>query len=142
MLALMHDVGKIGIPTAVLNKPGKLSDEEFELIRKHSKMGAAILKNIENDPKFELVAMHHHEKYDGTGYPSGLKGEDIPEEARIVAVADAYDAMSSDRSYRSHLTQEMIIKELENGKGTQFDPKFAEIMLSIVGEDKEYRFRG
>ena len=81
MIALMHDVGKIGIPTAVLNKPGKLTAEEFELIKKHSNMGAAILKNIENDPRFEQVAMHHHEKYDGTGYPSGLKGEEISEEA-------------------------------------------------------------
>ena len=142
MLALLHDVGKIGIPTAVLNKPGTLSDDEFELIKKHSDMGAAILRNIENDPKFELVAKHHHERYDGTGYPSGIKGDAIPEEARIVAVADAYDAMSSDRSYREHLSQEMIINELQNGKGTQFDPKFAEIMLSIVAEDKEYRFRG
>jgi putative two-component system response regulator len=105
-------------------------------------MGAAILKNIESDPKFELCAMHHHERYDGTGYPSGLKGDEIPEEARIIAVADAYDAMSSDRSYRTHLTQEMIKDELRMGMGTQFDPKLAEIMLEIVEEDKDYKFRG
>ena len=142
MIALLHDVGKIGIPNTVLNKPGKLTPEEYEMIKKHSLMGASILKNIENDPKFELGAKHHHERYDGTGYPSGLKGEAIPEEARIIAIADAYDAMSSDRSYRTHLTQEMIKDEIRFGMGTQFDPKFAEIMLEIVEEDKEYRFRG
>ena len=142
MMGLLHDVGKIGIPITVLNKPGELTEEEFELIKKHSQMGAAILKNIEANPKFELCAKHHHERFDGTGYPSGLKGEDIPEEARIIAVADAYDAMSSDRSYRAHLTQEKIADELKEGMGTQFDPKFAEIMLSIVEEDKEFRYRG
>ena len=105
-------------------------------------MGASILKNIENNPKFEQCAMYHHERYDGSGYPSGLKGTEIPEEARIIAVADAYDAMSSDRSYRSHLTQDEIKNELELGMGTQFDPKFAGIMLAIVEEDKEYRYRG
>lgn len=142
MLGLLHDVGKIGIPDGVLNKPGRLTDEEFAQIKKHSAMGASILKNIENDPKFEQCAMYHHERYDGSGYPSGLKGTEIPEEARIIAVADAYDAMSSDRSYRSHLSQDEIKSELELGMGTQFDPKFAGIMLAIVEEDKEYRYRG
>ena len=86
--------------------------------------------------------MHHHERYDGTGYPSGLKGDAIPEEARIIAVADANDAMSSDRSYRTHLTQEMIKDEIRLGTGSQFDPKFAEIMLEIIEEDTDYKFRG
>ncbi len=142
MLGLLHDVGKIGIPNGLLNKPGTLTDDEFAQIRKHSAMGASILKNIENDPKFEQCAMYHHERYDGTGYPAGLKGTEIPEEARIIAVADAYDAMSSDRSYRSHLTQDEIKNELELGMGTQFDPRFAGVMLAIVEEDKEYRYRG
>ena len=142
VLALLHDVGKIGIPDGILNKPSTLTDEEFKAIKAHSALGASILKNIENDPKFELCALYHHERYDGTGYPSGLKGTEIPEEARIIAVADAYDAMSSDRSYRPHLSQEKIRSELENGKGTQFDPDFAEIMLSILDEDKDYRLRG
>ena len=142
MLGLLHDVGKIGIPNGLLNKPGTLTDDEFAQIRKHSAMGASILKNIENDPKFEQCAMYHHERYDGTGYPTGIKSTEIPEEARIIAVADAYDAMSSDRSYRSHLTQDEIKNELELGMGTQFDPKFAGIMLAIVEEDKEYRYRG
>ncbi len=142
MMAIMHDVGKIGIPITVLNKPGRLTEEEYELIKRHSQMGAAILKNIESNPKYELCAMHHHERYDGTGYPSGLKGDAIPEEARIIAVADAYDAMSSDRSYRTHLTQEMIKDEIRLGTGSQFDPKFAEIMLEIIEEDTDYKFRG
>ena len=142
VLALLHDVGKIGIPDGILNKPSTLTDEEFKAIKAHSALGATILKNIENDPKFELCALYHHERYDGTGYPSGLKGTEIPEEARIIAVADAYDAMSSDRSYRPHLSQEKIRSELENGKSTQFDPDFAEIMLSILDEDKDYRLRG
>ena len=142
MLGLLHDVGKIGIPNGLLNKPGTLTDDEFAQIRKHSAMGASILKNIENDPKFEQCAMYHHERYDGTGYPAGLKGTEIPEEARIIAVADAYDAMSSDRSYRSHLTQDEIKNELELGMGTQFDPRFAGVMLAIVEEDKEYKYRG
>lgn len=142
MLALLHDVGKIGIPDGILNKPGTLTAEEYELIKAHSPMGASILKNIENDPKFESCAMYHHERYDGTGYPKGLKGTQIPEEARIIAVADAYDAMSSDRSYRAHLSQEAVKNELELGMGTQFDPKIAEIMLTITEEDKEYRLRG
>ena len=142
MLALLHDVGKIGIPDGILNKPGTLTPEEYELIKAHSAIGASILKNIENDPKFEQCAMYHHERYDGTGYPTGLKGTAIPEEARIIAVADAYDAMSSDRSYRPHLTQEAVKSELELGMGTQFDPKIAEIMISIVEEDQDYRLRG
>ena len=142
VLALLHDVGKIGIPDGILNKPGTLTPEEYELIKAHSSMGASILKNIDNNPKFESCARYHHERYDGTGYPKGIKGTEIPEEARIIAVADAYDAMSSDRSYRAHLTQESIRNELEQGMGTQFDPKFAEIMLTIVEEDKEYRLRG
>ena len=142
MLGLLHDAGKIGIPTSVLNKPGDLTDEEFEQIKKHSMMGASILENITSNPKFALCAKHHHERYDGSGYPSGLKGNDIPEEARIIAVADAYDAMSSDRNYRSRLSQEDIKEELRTGKGTQFDPNLAEVMLAIVEEDKDYRLKG
>ena len=142
VLALLHDVGKIGIPDGILNKPSSLTEEEYTAIKAHSAIGASILKNIENDPKFEQCAMYHHERYDGTGYPTGLKETGIPVEARIIAVADAYDAMSSDRSYRAHLSQDQIRAELENGKGTQFDPEFAEIMLSILEEDKEYRLRG
>lgn len=142
MLALLHDVGKIGIPDYVLLKPGRLTDEEYEAVKEHSKIGAEILKNIKNDPKFEKCALCHHERYDGTGYPSGLKGDEIPEEARIIAVADAYDAMSSDRNFRTRLPRAEIIDELKNGMGTQFDPEYAQIMLEIIEEDKDYRLKG
>lgn len=141
MMGLLHDVGKIGIPITVLNKNGPLNDEEYDSIKKHTLMGASILENIEDNPKIAWGAKFHHEKYDGTGYPTGKAGEDIPEESRIIAVADAYDAMSSNRSYRDRLTQEKIRDELINGKGTQFDPKFADIMLSIIDEDKDYKLR-
>ena len=142
MVALLHDVGKIGIPDGILNKPGSLTEEEFAEIKKHSQLGATILKNIEDNPKFEMGAMYHHERFDGTGYPSGLKGEDIPAEARIISVADAYDAMSSERSYRPRFTQEKIVEEIKQGMGTQFDPTYAQIMLDIIEEDKEFKFRG
>ncbi len=134
-MGLLHDAGKIGIPDGILNKPGKLDEEEFEIIKKHSLKGYAILKSIEENPKLAEVAKCHHERFDGAGYPSGLKGEDIPEEARIIAVADAYDAMSSDRSYRARLSKEEIIDELKNCSGGQFDPKFADIMIAIINED-------
>ena len=130
MIGLLHDVGKIAVPDTVINKVGKLTDEEFSIIKQHSVVGAGILENIKAMPKLSVGARSHHERYDGNGYPDGLKGEEIPEEARIIAVADAYDAMSSYRSYRS---------EIENGKGTQFDPVFADFMLEMIDEDKEYR---
>ncbi|MCR4776580.1 MAG: response regulator [Saccharofermentans sp.] len=142
MTALLHDVGKIGIADGILNKPSTLTAEEYEQVKAHSVKGAEILRNIAVDPAFEKCAMYHHERYDGTGYPEGLKGGAIPEEARIIAVADAYDAMTSDRSYREHLSREKVISELKNGMGTQFDPKFAEIMLGIIEEDKDYKLRG
>ena len=113
----------------------KLEEEEFEIIKKHSLKGYAILKNIEENPKLAEVAKCHHERFDGKGYPDGISGFDIPEAARIIAVADAYDAMSSDRSYRKRLSDERIIEELTEGKGTQFDPKFADVMISIIKEE-------
>ena len=142
MIALLHDVGKIGVSDSILLKPGRLTPEEYEAVKEHSKLGADILKNIENDPKFEKCAMCHHERYDGKGYPAGLKGEEIPEEARLIAVADAYDAMSCERSFRARMSQDEIKEELRNNMGTQFDPKFAEIMLGLIEEDKDYMLRG
>ena len=141
MMGLLHDVGKIGVPDAVINKPSRLTDDEFELIKNHPVMGARILKNIKEMPKLATGARWHHERYGGGGYPDGLKGEEIPEEARIIAVADAYDAMTSRRSYREILSQEYVRNEIEKGKGTQFDPKFAEVMLAMIDEDVEYRMR-
>ena len=141
MMGMLHDVGKIGVPSAVINKPGRLTDEEFDIIKKHPVIGFHILENIEEMPRMALVARWHHERYSGGGYPDGLAGEDIPEEARIVAVADAYDAMTSKRSYRDALPQEVVRQEIEKGKGTQFDPVFADIMLEMIDSDKDYNMR-
>ncbi len=142
MMGLLHDVGKIGVPDAVINKPGRLTDEEFEKIKAHPGRGAKILQNIEEMPQLAIGARWHHERFDGRGYPDGLSGEDIPEEARIIAVADAYDAMTSNRSYRDIIPQEVVKGELEKGSGTQFDPQFASIMLEIIKEDVEYKLVG
>ncbi len=138
MIGLLHDVGKIGVPDSVINKPGKLNDEEFEQIKAHPVIGDKILKGVTEMPKLSIGARWHHEKYNGTGYPDGQKGDEILEEARIIAVADAYDAMTSNRSYRDLLPQEVVRGEIEKGKGTQFDPVFADIMLQMIDEDKEY----
>ena len=141
MMGLLHDVGKIGIPDAVINKPAKLTDEEYDIIKNHPVLGARILGNIKEMPKLANGARWHHERYDGKGYPDGLSGEDIPEEARIIAVADSYDAMTSHRSYRKSLPQEVVREEIEKGKGTQFDPRFACIMLEMMEEDVDYEMR-
>ena len=141
MMGLLHDVGKIGIPDTVINKPSKLTDEEYSVIKTHPMVGYGILKNITEMPQLAIGARYHHERYDGMGYPDGLKGTDIPEEARIIAVADAYDAMSSRRSYHGVFAQEYIKSELEKGKSKQFDPNFAEIMLGIIKEDEDYSLR-
>lgn len=135
---LLHDVGKIRVPEEVINKPGKLSDEEFEQIKLHPVTGYHILKEINDDKMIAMGAKFHHERYDGKGYPNGLKGENIPEIARIIGVADTYDAMASNRSYRSALSQEKIRSEIEKGKGTQFDPQIADIMLQMIDEDVDY----
>ncbi len=141
MMGLLHDIGKIGVPDSVINKPSKLTPEEFELIKKHPVIGDSILKRIKENPKLAIAARWHHERYDGKGYPDGLSGEQIPEEARIISVADAYDAMTSRRSYRDVLSQEKVRSEIERGSGTQFDPAFAGIMLSLIDEDKNYSLR-
>lgn len=141
MMGLLHDVGKIGVPDAVINKPGRLTDEEYALIKKHPAQGHRILERIKEMPKLSVGARWHHERYDGKGYPDGLAGEDITEEARIIAVADAYDAMTSRRSYRDVLAQDVVRGEIERGRGTQFDPTFADIMLQMIAEDTEYRMR-
>lgn len=141
MMGLLHDVGKIGIPDSIINKPAKLTDEEYEIIKNHPVMGAKILKNITEFPQLTVGTRWHHEHFDGTGYPDGIAGEDIPKEARIIAVADAYDAMSSRRSYRDVLAQAIVRKEMEKGKGSQFDPVYAEIMLTMIEEDTEYQMK-
>ena len=132
MMGLLHDVGKIGIPDEIINKPGRLSDEEFAIIKEHPEKGAKILSSVPEMPKLVTGARWHHERFDGRGYPDGLKGEEIPEEARIIAVADAYDAMTSSRSYREKMPVENVISELKKGMGTQFDERFAKIMLEMI----------
>ena len=141
IMGLLHDVGKIGISDLVINKRGRLTDEEFAAIKRHPEIGSQILKNIKEMPKLSIGARWHHERYDGTGYPDGLAGEEIPEEARIIAVADAYDAMSSTRSYRKSMSQADIRNEILKGSGTQFDPRFAEIMLKMIDEDTDFNMR-
>lgn len=141
MMGLLHDVGKIGVPDAVINKPDRLTDDEYELMKQHPVQGELILKKIEEMPKLSIGARWHHERYDGKGYPDGLSGTDILEEARIIAVADAYDAMTSRRSYRGILSQEHVRDQIEKGRGTQFDPVFADIMLQMMSEDEKFEMR-
>ncbi len=138
LIGLLHDVGKIGVPDEVINKPSKLTDEEFELIKKHPVIGDSILGSIKVNPKLATGARWHHERYGGGGYPDGISGDQIPEEARIIAVADAYDAMTSRRSYRDVMPQDKVRSEIEKGMNTQFDPRFAKIMLQMIDEDKDY----
>ena len=139
--ALLHDVGKIGVPIEILSKKGRLTDEEFEQIKRHPVTGGQILSSIQQSPWLSVGARYHHERYNGRGYPEGLKGEAIPEIARIIAVADAYDAMTSNRSYRHAIPQHIVREELVKGIGTQFDPDFAKIMIHMIDLDTEYRMQ-
>ena len=139
--ALLHDVGKIGIPDYIINKDGRLSDEEYEAIKQHPIIGRNILSSINEYPYLSIAAHHHHERYDGRGYPDKLKGEDIPDIARIVAVADAYDAMTSKRSYRDSIPQSKVREEIIKGAGSQFDPVFANIMQHLIDLDTQYDLR-
>ena len=134
--AHLHDIGKIGIPDMLLNKPARLTPEEYSVIKEHTVIGAEILKNISLIPHVAEVARSHHEHYDGTGYPDGLAGENIPLSARIVAIADCYDAMNSKRIYRNALPPEKIFKEIENNRGIQFDPELTDIFLNLLCDDR------
>lgn len=136
IIGLLHDIGKIGIPDSVLNKPGKLTNEEFQIMKGHTLAGAEILKDIDMIPGLEIGAKYHHERIDGKGYPEGISGDDIPYLARIIAVADAYDAMSSNRVYRRHLPKDKILSELEKGCGTQWDEEITKIMIKLINEDR------
>jgi diguanylate cyclase (GGDEF)-like protein len=131
-IALLHDIGKIGVPDAVLNKPGRLSDTEYELMKKHTVIGGEILKDIRMLPDLDVGAKYHHERYDGKGYPNGLKGNEIPKTARIICLADAYDAMTSNRIYRRHLSKEEVFDEIKRCSGTQFDPDIAKVFLNYL----------
>ena len=140
-MGLLHDIGKIGVPSAIINKPARLTDEEYEIIKSHTTIGWGILKSIEQFPQLAIGARYHHERWDGRGYPDGLKGTEIPIEARMIAVADAYDAMTSRRSYRDAMEQVRVRNEIERGKETQFDPRFADIMLQMIDRDKDFELR-
>ena len=130
--ANLHDVGKIGIPENILNKPGQLTNAEFKIIQNHPEIGARILENIRNIDDVIAGVRHHHEKMDGTGYPDGLEGEAIPQMSRMIAVADAFDAMTSDRSYRKALSVAEAISRFERGSGTQFDPTYVGKMIALL----------
>lgn len=133
---LIHDIGKIGVPDAVLKKPGRLTDDEFAQIKRHPEIGYKILQDYDAFTGVGDGILYHHERYDGNGYPKHLKGKDIPEIARIIAVADAFDAMNSNRVYRKALDSEYIINQIREGKGRQFDPLFADVMLTLINKGK------
>ena len=139
--ALLHDVGKIGIPDEIINKPGRLTSEEYMIIKRHPVIGSHILSAITESPYLSIGAHYHHERYDGHGYPDGLVGEEIPVIARIIAVADSYDAMTSTRSYRVPFDQKRVREELVKETGRQFDPKFAEIMINLIDRDSDFSLR-
>ena len=132
--ALLHDIGKIGIPDRVLNKPSRLDDEEYEIMKSHVVKGAEILKKFTLIDNVQEGALYHHERYDGKGYVHGLKGEEIPLNARIIGIADAFDAMTANRVYRKKLDFDFVLGELKKGRGTQFDPKLVDIMLALIDE--------
>jgi HD-GYP domain-containing protein (c-di-GMP phosphodiesterase class II) len=135
-MALLHDCGKIGVPDNILGKPGKLSEEEFEIIKSHTVRGGQILSNFKSLEDANEGALYHHERYDGRGYPEGKAGEDIPLIARMICVADSFDAMNTNRVYRKMLSKEKIVSEIETNKGKQFDPRFADAMLRLIKERK------
>ena len=141
VMGLLHDIGKIGVPEAIINKNGRLTDEEFAKIKEHPGIGHEILKNVTELPGLATGARWHHERYGGGGYPDGLSGLDIPEEARIIAVADAYDAMTSNRAYSNVRPQEEVRAEILRCKGSQFDPGIADIMVAMIDDDTEYKMR-
>jgi putative nucleotidyltransferase with HDIG domain len=130
--ALLHDIGKIGIRDDVLNKPMKLTPEERAIISKHPSFGSEILGPIKFLSEVRQLVTHHHERWDGTGYPDGLKGQEIPIESRIVAVADAYDAMTSARAYRGRMNREDALEELKRNSGSQFDPHVLAVFLRLA----------
>ena len=135
-VALLHDCGKIGVPDSILGKPDRLTDEEFEVIKSHTVRGGAILSRFKSLENSGEGALYHHERYDGKGYPEGKAGEDIPFIARMICLADSYDAMNTDRVYRKRLSKEKIISEIENGKGKQFDPEISEVVLKLIENDQ------
>jgi len=134
-MGLLHDIGKIAIDEQILNNPGKLSEDDWNQMKKHPEIGYRILSTVNDMSEMAEYVLAHHERWDGAGYPKGLKGEEIPLKARIIALADAYDAMTSDRAYRKAIDMEAALTEIRKNAGTQFDPKLAEIFVSAVIAD-------
>ncbi|MFD0824202.1 HD-GYP domain-containing protein [Neobacillus sp. M.A.Huq-85] len=140
---LLHDIGKIGVPEHILKKPGKLTEEEYSIIKEHPLIGNEIIKHVSSFHETGILdgVLYHHERYDGKGYPHGLKGEEIPLIARILAVADTFDAMTSKRVYRTELDVHKTLAEIEQNKGTQFDPEIAEVFLRLFEEEHLIEFK-
>jgi putative nucleotidyltransferase with HDIG domain len=136
---ILHDIGKIGIPENILLKPGSLTCEEYHIIKNHPKIGYEMIKHVSdfNETGVLDIVLYHHERYDGKGYPRGLSGTDIPLFARIMAIADSFDAMTSKRVYRNEIDLENTLIEIKRNKGTQFDPEITEVFLSFFNKDKE-----
>ncbi|MBP5530162.1 MAG: HD-GYP domain-containing protein [Lachnospiraceae bacterium] len=139
-MALLHDIGKIGVPNEIINGKSKMTDEEYAVMKTHPVVGSDILSEIKSRPDLMIGARWHHERYDGKGYPDGKAGDDIPYFARIISVADSYDAMTSNRSYRKYLPQDVVRSEIEKNCGTQFDPNIAKCMISVIDEDVNYEY--
>jgi HD-GYP domain-containing protein (c-di-GMP phosphodiesterase class II) len=134
LLARLHDIGKIGIDSKILNKPGKLTDEEWDIMKTHSEIGYRIAASTPDLMHIAYGILTHHEKYDGTGYPKGLKGEQIPMISRLLAIFDAFDVMTHDRPYKIAMTANEAIEELKRCAGTQFDPNLVEICIMALNE--------
>ena len=130
--AYLHDIGKMFIPPSILQKPSRLTDEEYAIMKSHVEKGAEILKSFTLVNHVEEGALYHHERYDGKGYMHGLKGEEIPLNARIIGIADTFDAMTANRVYRKKLNKDYVLGEIRRGSGTQFDPKLVDIMLRLI----------
>jgi putative nucleotidyltransferase with HDIG domain len=134
--ALLHDIGKVGIPVAILDKPGALDDEEYDMIKKHPSIGARILEPIASYKEILPMVLQHHERYDGKGYPDGLSGEEIDIGARILSVADVFDAMKSDRPYRKGMALELVIAIITEEAGRQFAPDVVDAFLTVMKQEK------
>ncbi|SHJ94247.1 HD domain-containing phosphohydrolase [Tepidibacter formicigenes] len=137
--ALIHDIGKLGIPESILNKPERLTDDEFDIIKTHPEKGYKILEKISYMDNIKHIVRFHHERIDGKGYPLGFKGNDIPLESKIIAVADAFDAMTSDRCYRSKFNIDQAVDILNENKGSQFDPTIVDCFIEVLNEDMEFK---
>jgi HD-GYP domain-containing protein (c-di-GMP phosphodiesterase class II) len=134
LAASLHDIGKIGVPDHVLLKPGRLTEEEFEYIRKHSEFGWMVLRNLEGMEEASLMLLHHHERFGGGGYPGNLAGQDIPFGARMIAIADTYDALTTNRPYRNARTHDEALTEIRRHVNTQFDPVVVDAFLASFEE--------